>query len=258
MSYWKDRMAKSLDKISNTSIKTVEKQLQKYYVATAKRAITDFEATYNKLLATVGDGKKPTPADLYKLNKYWEAQAQLKKELEKLGNKEIKMLSAIFETNYFEIYYSIDLPNNTAFNTIDKKAVQQLINQVWAADGKSWSERIWDNTSKLLDTLNEGLIHTVAAGKKTSELKKILQERFNVSYSQADALVRTEMAHIQTQAAKQRYTDYGIQQVEIWADKDERRCKVCGKLHKKRYPVGAAVPIPAHPRCRCCIVPVVE
>ena len=44
----------------------------------------------------------------------------------------------------------------------------------------------------------------------------------------------------------------------LWADEDERRCEVCGKLHKKRYPVGANIPIPAHPRCRCCIVPVVE
>jgi SPP1 gp7 family putative phage head morphogenesis protein len=109
-----------------------------------------------------------------------------------------------------------------------------------------------------LETLNEGLLHIVASGKKSTELKNVLQERFGVSYSMADALVRTEVAHIQTQAAKQRYQDYGVQEVEIWADKDERRCDVCGELHMKRYPVGAAVPIPAHPRCRCCIVPVVE
>jgi hypothetical protein len=71
-------------------------------------------------------------------------------------------------------------------------------------------------------------------------------------------LARTELAHIQTQAARQRYEDTGIEYVEIWADKDERRCEVCGKLHQKRYPVGAQIPIPAHPRCRCTIVPVVE
>jgi SPP1 gp7 family putative phage head morphogenesis protein len=89
-------------------------------------------------------------------------------------------------------------------------------------------------------------------------LKQVLQDRFGVSYTRADVLVRTELAHIQTEAAKQRYRDYGIEQVEIWADPDERTCSICGKLHKKKYPVGARVPIPAHPRCRCCIVPVVE
>jgi SPP1 gp7 family putative phage head morphogenesis protein len=98
----------------------------------------------------------------------------------------------------------------------------------------------------------------VATGKKTTELKNILQERFNVSYTNADMIARTELAHVQTEAAKQRYKDYGIQEVEVWADEDERRCDVCGELHEKRYPAGAHVPIPAHPRCRCCIVPVVE
>lgn len=252
-------MAKAQTELANKNIKKIELELKKYYAMAAKRSIADFEATYNKLLATVGEGKQPTPADLYKLDKYWEAQAQLRKELQKLGDKEIKTLSAVFEANFFEIYYSIVLPNRqAAFNTIDTEVAQQIINQIWVADGKSWSQRIWEDTETLMDTLNRELIHCVTTGKKTTELKNLLQERFNVSYSRADALVRTEIAHIQTQSAKKRYEDYGLQQVEIWADKDERRCEVCGELHQTKYPIGAHVPIPAHPRCRCCIVPVID
>lgn len=252
-------MAKAQTELANKNIKKIEKELKKYYSKAAQRSISDFEATYNKLLATVGEGKEPTPADLYKLDKYWEAQAQLRRELQKLGDKQIKILSAAFETNFFEIYFSIVLPNRTeAFNTVDTKIAQQIINQIWVADGKSWSQRIWEDTERLAETLNEQLILCVATGKKTTELKNLLQERFEVSYSRADALVRTEIAHIQTEAAKKRYEDYGLQQVEIWADEDERRCDVCGKLHETKYPIGAHVPIPAHPRCRCCIVPVID
>lgn len=259
MNYWQDRMAQAQTELSNKSIKTIEKQLKKYYLRAAKRSIADFEATYNKLLATVEKGKQPTPADLYKLDKYWEAQAQLRRELQALGDKEIKFLSAAFETNFFEIYYSIAVPGETAaFNSIDAVVAQQIINQVWVADGKSWSQRIWEDTELLADTLNSELIHCVTTGKKITELKQLLQERFDVSYSRADALVRTEIAHIQTESAKKRYQDYGIQEVEVWADKDERRCEVCGKLHQTKYLVGAPVPIPAHPRCRCCIVPVID
>lgn len=258
MGYWQDRMAQAQTKISNKSVKAIEKQMIKYYGSTMKRVIADFESTYNKLLASVEEGREPTPADLYKLDKYWQLQAQARTELEKLGARQIALLSREFEANWFEIYYSIDIQGARAFSTIDKPMVQQMINQIWCADGKSWSQRIWANTSSLLDTLNEGLIHIVASGKKNTDLKNILQERFGVSYSRADALVRTEVAHIQTQAAQKRYEDYGIQEVEIWADEDERRCDVCGKLHEKRFPAGAAIPIPAHPRCRCCIVPVVE
>lgn len=258
MSYWKDRMANSQTKLTNKSIRQIEKQMKKYYGTAMNHVIADFEATYNRLLAATEEGRQPTPADLYKLDKYWQMQGQMRHELQKLGDKQISALSKIFELNFFDVYYSIGIPGMQAFNTLDTQMVQQLINHIWVADGKSWSQRIWENTELLAATLNEQLISCVAAGKKTTDLKNMLQERFNVSYSRADALARTELAHIQTQAAKQRYTDYGIQQVEIWADEDERRCEVCGKLHEKKYPVGAEVPIPAHPRCRCCIVPVVE
>lgn len=257
MSYWQDRMAASQAKLTEKSIRQTEKQIKKYYADAMEKTIADFEATYNKILAATEEGRQPTPADLYKLDKYWQTQAQLKAELQKLGDKQIVLLSKQFELNFFEIYYSIGLPGSEAFNTLDVEVVQQMINQIWVADGKSWSQRIWQNNELLAATLNEELIHCVATGKKTTQLKKILQERFSVSYTNADMLVRTEMAHIQTQAAKKRYEDAGVLEVEIWAPKDERQCEVCGELHQKKYPMGAAVPIPAHPRCRCCVLPVI-
>lgn len=263
MAYWQDRMLKAQRAIANKSLKQIEKQLKKYYNDTAKRCMEDFESVYNKLLADVEAGREPTPADLYKLDKYWQSQAQLREELRKLGDRKIKLLSEAFEADWFDTYYSIVIPNishleDRTYNTVDTAGVQQLINRIWVADGKSWSQRIWEDTDLLAETLNEQLIHCVATGKSTRQLKNLLQERFGVSYSRADALARTEIAHIQTEAAKKRYEDYGIQQVEIWADQDERRCEICGKLHMTKYPMGANVPIPAHPRCRCCIVPVVD
>ncbi len=106
--------------------------------------------------------------------------------------------------------------------------------------------------------MNEELVSCVASGKKTTELKQTLQNSFGVSYSNANCVARTELAHIQTKAAQQRYVDSGISFVEVWADEDERRCEKCGKLHKKRYPVNAHIPVPAHPNCRCCVIPVVD
>ena len=258
MKYWQNRLINAQAAITEKSIKQVEKQMKRYYSKTMNHIITEFEATYNKLLTTVEEGKQPTPADFYNLDKYWQMQGQLRQQLQNLGDKQISALSKIFENNFFDVYHSIDIQGLEAFNTLDTEMVQQMINSIWVADGKNWSQRIWDNTDLLAATLNEELITCVAAGKKTTELKKILQERFNVSYSRADALARTELAHIQTQAAQKRYKDYGISEMEVWADKDERRCDVCGKLHKKRYPIGVQPPIPAHPRCRCCIIPVIE
>lgn len=256
--YWKNRQAKAQTKLTNKTQKAIDAQMRKYYKKAMNNTIDSFEHTYLKILDTLEEGKEPTPADLYKLDSYWKMQGQLKQELQKLGAKQIKALSANFEINFFDIYHSIALEGMDAFTTIDREAAQHIINSIWCADGKSWSARIWENTTKLADTLNEELINCVVTGKKSGELKKLLQERFNVSYGRADALVRTELAHIQTEAAKKRYEDYGIQQMEVWADEDERRCDVCGKLHQTKYPIGATPPIPAHPKCRCCIVPVID
>ena len=258
MTYWIDRNRRAQDKLTRKGIADTEEQLREYYSRSMNKVIEQFEATYNKILATVAEGRQPTPADLYKLDSYWQMQGQLQQELQRLGDRQAVLLGKQFTQQFLSVYEAIAIPGQSAFTQIDTQIAQQMINQIWCADGKTWSQRIWDNTDRLREALNEQLISCLVTGKKPSELKKILQEEFNVSYYRADSLVRTEMSHIQTQAAQKRYTDYGIQEVEVWADEDERRCEVCGRLHQKRYPIGATMPIPAHPNCRCTIIPVVE
>lgn len=163
-----------------------------------------------------------------------------------------------FTDTYLGIYNTIAIPGQTSFTEIDKRLAEQMINGIWCADGKSWSQRVWQNTSKLQQMLNDTLIECVVAGRKTTDLKQMLQQAFGATYNQANRLVRTEIAHIQTEAAQKRYMDYGITEVEVLADADERRCETCAGLHKKRFPIGGAMPVPAHPNCRCCILPVVE
>jgi SPP1 gp7 family putative phage head morphogenesis protein len=258
MSYWKDRAQVARQALLKKSKKEIELKLRKYYVNLSKQLIDDYVRLYEKMLLKQAAGEQISPATLYQLDKYWELQAQTRARLNKFGAYQQELLSKAFSSFYQASYNSIAVKGLTAFRTLDDAAVKQVLESIWTADGKSWSQRIWKNTAQLQATLEEGLIECVAAGNKTTQLKQVLQNQFNVSYHRADTLVRTEMAHIQTEATKQRYSDYGIQQVEIWADEDERRCDVCGKLHQKKYPVGANVPIPAHPNCRCCIVPVVD
>ena len=256
--YWAERTALSQAKFTNKNTKKITKQLRKYYKKAMERTISDFESTYDKLLTMQEEGKDLTPADLYKLDKYWKMQGQLKMQLQKLGDKQANTMSKVFEMQFFDIYYSIAIPGKKAFTEIDRQGALQLIKGIWCTDGKNFSQRVWDNTNNLIETLNEQLLHCVITGKKTSELKALLRERFGVSYSTADRIARTEMSHIQNTAARERYKDYGLKEFEVWADKDERRCDVCGKLHGKKYPVGTASPVPVHPNCRCSIIPVVD
>lgn len=257
MSYWQERMASAQKNLFFKSRAEIDKQMRKYYQRLGKQVINDFESTYNKLIGDMIDGKQPTPADLYKLDKYWEMNSQLQKRLVAFGEKQVSLMSKALQVVYQGTYNSLQIKGLTAFTTIDDNIMQQVINQVWCADGKSWSKRIWDDLNLLKETLNDGLIECVVTGKKPSKLKEILQERFNVSYSRADALVRTEIAHIQTQAAQQRYKDYGLTEMEVWVDEDERTCPICAKHEGERVKVGDKMPVPFHPRCRCCMIPVI-
>lgn len=258
MNYWAQRNIKAQRNLSKKSVQEIEEQLIKYYLGAQEKIIGQFIETYNKVLLSVAEGREPTPADLYKLDSYWQGQAQLRDILKQLGNKEAELLSAQFIQQYIDIYNNTAIPGVEAFNTVDIEIARQVVESIWCADGKSWSERIWDNIAELMQTLEDELTNCLITGKKTTELKQILQNRFNVSYHRADMLIRTEIAHITTQAAQKRYTDYGVEMVEVWADKDERQCEYCGTLHMKRYPVGGKMPIPAHPNCRCNLIPVVE
>jgi hypothetical protein len=80
--YWQDRMAQAQNDLSNKTTKQVEKQLKKYYAAAMQHTIRDFQDTYEKVFIAAGEGKTPTPADLYKLDKYWQMQGQMRKELQ--------------------------------------------------------------------------------------------------------------------------------------------------------------------------------
>ena len=257
LQWWDDRQIETQQRLTDKSIAETEKQLTKYYLSAQEKIIGQFELTYNKILSRIEDGKEPTPADLYKLDTYWQMQAQLKAELEKLGNKETELLNRKFIEQFQQIYESIALKDNLYFGTIDYQTAQQLINTIWCADGQTWSGRVWGSVDKLQQALNDSLLDCLITGRNPRYLKEQLMRDFNVGYKQADTLVRTEMAHIQTTAAQQRYKNAGVKEVEVLADPDERRCDICADLHRTRHPINGKMPIPAHPRCRCCIKPVI-
>ena len=270
--YWKKRMLEAQKNWTDKDIDAINKQLLHYFRVASSSIIKEFEAVYDKVLAQAEEGKPITPADLYKLDRYYQMNAQLEKVLQNLGDKTSELLEKKFEQEYKHIYSSLATDedgktikasiSDKAFSTVDKEVAKQVANQIWCADGKNWSQRIWKNLNNLQQTLNDGLIECVVTGKKTSELKKRLMERFNVTYNQAENLVRTEMAHIETQAALDRYKSSGTEKIRIIVDPDERTCDVCTKWDDKIVDISEAhtgknCP-PFHPRCRCAVAAVVE
>ena len=267
--YWAERQENELNKISTKTESEINKQLDKYYSSVMRKVFEDFEATYNKLITTIGSGNPITVADLYKLDRYWKLQARLKQLCEQLGNKEVELLSKKFEEQWDEVYKKSALPSDEAFIVPSESNAKQMINSVWCADGKIWSQRVWGNISLLQETLNEQLVHVVVAGRSTRDLRKLLQERFDVSRSQANMLINTEVNHIQTASAAKRYEDAGLKQYMVLG-REEGSCirgkkggnVDCHKMDGKIFDyadmkVGTNAP-PFHPNCRCRIKPVID
>ena len=122
MDYWQKRMKEAQERQANKSIKKTQRQLRAYYIKAMKSVIEGFAATYDKLLSTMGEEEAPTPADLYKLDKYWKLQGQIREELQRLGNNQIAELSKKFEEEFYGVYEAMALPSQETFSSMSKES----------------------------------------------------------------------------------------------------------------------------------------
>lgn len=117
----------------------------------------------------------------------------------------------------------------------------------------TFSDRIWmyqdllkADLSKLLQT---GLIQGKNPRSLASELKKV----FDTSTYNAERLMRTELARVQTEAQKQSFQRNGFSLYEYIANSN--CCDVCQGLNGKHFKVESMMPgenaPPMHPNCRC-------
>mgnify|MGYP003519650840 CR=1 FL=1 len=127
MGYWEERQAKAQERLTSKKVKEVEAQLKKYYSNSMKKVIGQFEQTYNKLLSSIDEGREPTPADLYKLDTYWQMQAQLKAVLQKLGDKQAKVFSEAFEMHFFEVYKMLEHKETTVKEICHREEAMEII-----------------------------------------------------------------------------------------------------------------------------------
>lgn len=103
--------------------------------------------------------------------------------------------------------------------------------------------------AELSKLLQSGLIQ----GKNPRALARELQKHFNVSTANAERLMRTELARVQTEAQKQSFIRNGFEEYEFIANSG--CCDVCQGLNGKHFKVAKMMPgenaAPMHPHCRC-------
>ena len=117
----------------------------------------------------------------------------------------------------------------------------------------TFSERIWSNQEILKADLSKALQSGLIRGKGARELARDLESRFNVSKSNAERLMITELARVQTEAQKQSFIRNGFKQYTFITNSG--CCDVCAAISGKHFDVDKMMPgenaPPMHPFCRC-------
>ena len=70
--YWRNRLLETQRKWTDKDIDIINKIINSYYRTAMINIIREFEAVYDKVLAQAEEGKQITPADLYKLDKFYQ------------------------------------------------------------------------------------------------------------------------------------------------------------------------------------------
>lgn len=261
--YWGDRAAEQARKQYDKSLAELEKELSRYYKIALEGVSDDIIALYQKIVDDMEQGE-PLGADaLYRYNRFIRLRKKVESALSKLGKEEIEVMSRKYEdmSRYVNHFIADEAKGTISkdFLLLDNEKVKEIANSVWCADGKHWSERIWDKTSRLQSSIEKGLVDSVARGASKDDLVKDLQSIFGASFSNADRIARTELAHVQNRSTLETYKKAGIEYVETIVAKDERLCDTCSRHNGKITPIGEAREGKAflfHPNCRCDIVPV--
>ena len=199
-----------------------------------------------------------SPAYQFRLRRLQATIDNARRECEKLYKVELKdttrRLRQCYNSAFTHTIYDIDKGFNTlhTFSMFPASRVNTLLRSRWS--GKNYSDRIWNSTNKLADTLKEQLLVSFMTGSGVTEAAAAIREEFQTSAHAARRLVRTETNFIANQSELDAYKRLGIEEYRYIATLDTRTSDICQSLDNQVIKIddakaGVNLP-PMHPNCR--------
>ena len=243
--------------LSNAERKNVQIILKEYY-STAKEVGAD--VSYLKELNVLS--KKAAISRLQVL------QMDIKHQIEIMSTKNINNLknleSDLYKSAYYkQIYNDSKISGLTgSFSKLDNKKIELAINRGY--NGTTFSNSIWNNKVKLIQTLNQQIPQAFLTGSSVQNLARTLRDELNVSYNASIRLARTETNRLCNESSLDLYKEVASDEdeLEILATLDSRTCEVCAAMDGVRVKVSdaqVAINIPPfHPNDRCTTIRVFD
>lgn len=219
-----------------------------------------------KAVLTMPEGKEKqealtllsSPAYQFRLRRLQNVIDTARKRCEELYKVELKdtteHLRNVYGSAYSHTMYDIDRGYNTlhTFSQFPNSRLKAVLKSKWS--GLNYSERIWNGTQNLADTLKAEMLAAFMSGASVSETSQIIRDKFQSSAYAARRLVRTETNFIANQAEMETYKSLGVEEYQYIATLDTRTSKPCRELDGRVFNLENAVPgknyPPMHPNCR--------
>lgn len=300
--YWTKRFEEE-EKQRNISNKAYAKEIEKQYKIAENKIKSDIEKWYIRIAdnnqISLADTKKILTKDELKEFKWtlaeytqkaksgaWKKelenasarihikrlealQLQVQNSIETLRNKENEMLEDYLIKNYEDTYYhslyeiSKGLNLKTSFATLDRNKINQVIGKPWLKDGKTFSDRIWQDKEQLINTLRTKITQSFITGSTLDEavedISKFVSDKIKNKEYVARRLLETESAAYASKAQIEAFKSIDVEKYEIVATLDLHTSEICQEMDGKVFKlsdqeVGVTVP-PFHTHCRTVIAP---
>lgn len=287
MSYWTDRQ-EQLKQSAEKSEAALKKRLEKFYDAEFKRLDKEIAAyyqtygydnviEYRQLLQSLSDEDRtllmermddfaekypqyanlmPVRESIYRLDRLQGLQYSVfMTEAEIAGYTNEQIEAYLRRLSQQGLNYGMEtLGFGKNFYSINDDIVRQFVDVPWC-NGENFSTRIWNDTNRLAQYLNQDIAQGFARGDSYDKLVRNLRQRFrNVNRKNAYRLVFTEGTYVMAESSMQPF----IQDFDKYHTSpvlDGRTCSICRGMRHETFLMSERQPgvnfPPLHPWCRC-------
>lgn len=284
--YWAKREAQALSSYLQDE-KEFQRQINTIYDNMLDSCQKEINAFYSRYARSEGITIQEAKKRVSQLDiKAYERKAEKyvrEKNFSKKANEEMRLYNATMKINRLEMLKAnIGLELIAGHDELDKymegilqgrteeelkrqagilgktiKGNAQLANAIPNASfhNATFSDRIWAYQDLLKADLSKALQSGLIAGKNPKVLARDIEKKFDVKKTDAERLMRTELARVQTEAQKQSFERNGFAKYMFITNSG--CCPICQAIDGKVFDVAKMMPgdnaPPLHPYCRCSI-----
>lgn len=239
--------------LSNKELKEFRWSLEEYIQHAKDNELGQFEKELENASARVHIGR----LEALKV----QVQAEMERMFGNYTDSIDQHILDLYNNEYYHTAFEIQkgISVGSQIQALNKAKVESIIRNPWAVDEQSFSDRIWKDKKRLINTVHQNLTKMCITGDSPDTAIKEIQTTMNTTKRNASRLVMTESAVFANKARKECMENLGVQEFEVIETLDEITCSKCGSMDGKHFPmseyaVGVTAP-PFHPNCRGCTCP---